>query len=82
MGFEPVFTISDQSVSIAKIYFGVSIPLLIVTIIVFCNRIYLRIWPKWRIELADVFIVVGFVSVISPVMMLPIACIGLTGILV
>jgi hypothetical protein len=57
--------ITDRAAFLARVHFGVTISLLAVTLIPFCARLYVRIWPVWRFGWDDFLITAGFVSAIS-----------------
>ncbi|KAK0739512.1 hypothetical protein B0T21DRAFT_346819 [Apiosordaria backusii] len=51
--------ITERAAFLARVHFGVTIPLLALALIPFCARIYVRIWPVWRLGWDDVFIIAG-----------------------
>ncbi|KAK4172341.1 hypothetical protein QBC36DRAFT_76772 [Triangularia setosa] len=51
--------ITERAAFLARVHFGVTIPLLALALVPFCARIYVRIWPVWRLGWDDVFIIAG-----------------------
>lgn len=58
----PFLPISDRAAFLARVHFGVTVPLLALTLIPFFARLYIRIWPVWRVGWDDWLIALGFVS--------------------
>ncbi|KAK4646183.1 hypothetical protein QC761_208210 [Podospora bellae-mahoneyi] len=52
-------TITERAAFLARLYFGVTVPLLALALVPFCARIYVRIWPVWRLGWDDAFIIAG-----------------------
>ena len=63
---EPFIPISDRAAFLARVHFGVIVPLLALTVVSFSARLYIRTWPIWRVGWDDWLIALGFVaSIIS-----------------
>jgi len=56
------FPISEQAAYLARVHVGVTIPLLALSLVPFCARLYVRIRPVWRLAWDDWFIILGLVS--------------------
>lgn len=64
-------TITERAAFLARLHFGVTVPLLALALVPFCARIYVRIWPVWRLGWDDAFIIAGLVGLILPNSSLP-----------
>ena len=53
--------ISPHAAYLAQVHIGVTVPLLLLTTAIFGTRMYHRIWPKWRMEVCEWFMVLGYV---------------------
>ncbi|KAK4194534.1 hypothetical protein QBC40DRAFT_32709 [Triangularia verruculosa] len=51
--------ITERAAFLARVHFGATVPLLALALVPFCARIYVRIWPVWRLGWDDVFIIAG-----------------------
>ncbi|KAK0619039.1 hypothetical protein B0T14DRAFT_565936 [Immersiella caudata] len=61
----PFIPISPRAAFLARVHFGVTVPLLALTLIPFSARLYIRTWPQWRVSWDDLLIALGFVTSIS-----------------
>jgi hypothetical protein len=53
--------ISPEAAFRARIHYGVTVPLMALVLAALCGRLYLRLWPSYRMWVDDWFIVAGFV---------------------
>ena len=58
--------VTERAAYLARVHYGVTIPLLALCLVPFIARLYVRIRPVWRIGWDDGFIIVGFVSPTTP----------------
>lgn len=56
-----MFPISERIALLSRVHIGTTIPLLVLCLIPFFARMYIRIWPVWRFGVDDGFIVAGLV---------------------
>ncbi|KAK5652138.1 hypothetical protein OQA88_10780 [Cercophora sp. LCS_1] len=59
-GEDPLIPITERAAFLARVHLGVTIPLIAVTLIPLSARLYVRIWPIWRVGWDDFLIVLGF----------------------
>ncbi len=59
------YPISDEAAYLARVHVGVTIPLLALSLVPFCARLYVRTRPVWRLAWDDLFIVLGLVGTTS-----------------
>ncbi len=59
--FPLTIPITDRAAHLARVHLCVTIPLLALTLVPFSARLYVRIWPVWRVGWDDALIVAGFV---------------------
>jgi len=57
----PFIPITDRAAYLARVHYGVMGLLLTITIVAFSARLYVRVWPVWRVGWDDVLIALGFV---------------------
>ncbi|KAK1757163.1 hypothetical protein QBC47DRAFT_175887 [Echria macrotheca] len=60
-----VIPISDRSAHLARVHLGVTIPLLVVTLVPLVARVYVRVWPVWRFGWDDALILAGFAAAVT-----------------
>ena len=67
--FSPLLLMDEHSVVIqehtahhGRIFMAVTVPLMFLSLIPFCVRIYVRVWPSLRFRIDDWLIIGGFVS--------------------
>jgi hypothetical protein len=63
---EPFFWVTNDAAFRARVHVGVTVPLLALCLFPFVARMYIRVWPVWRIGWDDALIVVGLVSLAPP----------------
>jgi hypothetical protein len=56
-----MFPISERIALLSRVHIGTTIPLLVLCLVPFFARMYIRIWPVWRFGIDDGFIVAGLV---------------------
>jgi hypothetical protein len=55
------YPIYERAAYLARVHDGVTIPLLALSLVPFCARLYVRVRPVWRLAWDDLFIVLGLV---------------------
>ena len=58
----PIVPISERSAELARVHYGLTVPLIALTLIPVSARFYVRVWPVWRVGWDDWLIAVGSVS--------------------
>ncbi|KAK0639830.1 hypothetical protein B0T16DRAFT_337637 [Cercophora newfieldiana] len=58
----PFLPISPRAALLARVHFGLTVPLLALTLIAFSARLYIRTWPQWRVSWDDLLIALGFIT--------------------
>lgn len=58
----PEFAITGRAALLAKVHVGVTVPVMVLTLVTFIARVRLRVRPVWRIRLDDWLIGFGFVG--------------------
>ncbi|KAH6641170.1 hypothetical protein F5144DRAFT_124620 [Chaetomium tenue] len=64
-GPSPMFPINERIALLSRVHIGTTIPLLVLCLIPFFARMYIRIWPVWRFGVDDGFIVAGLLFAIT-----------------
>ncbi|KAK3297259.1 uncharacterized protein B0H64DRAFT_121625 [Chaetomium fimeti] len=64
-GPPPMFPISERIALLSRVHIGTTIPLLVLCLVPFIYRMYIRIWPVWRFGVDDGFIVAGLLCAIT-----------------
>lgn len=59
------FPINERTAHLSRVHFGVTVPLLAITLIPLSARLYVRIWPKWRFGWDDFLILTGFFAAVT-----------------
>jgi hypothetical protein len=54
--------ITERAAFLARVHVGTTIPLLALCLVPFIARIYVRVWPVWRLGVDDCFMVAGLVT--------------------
>ncbi|KAK1749701.1 hypothetical protein QBC47DRAFT_395505 [Echria macrotheca] len=62
--------ISDRAALLARVHFGVTVPLLVLSFVAFSARLYVRTRPVWRVGWDDWLIALGFLASIASFSML------------
>ncbi|KAK4445774.1 hypothetical protein QBC34DRAFT_357697 [Podospora aff. communis PSN243] len=57
--------ITPHAAYLARVHFGVTVPLLALGLISFSARCYIRTWPQWRVGWDDLLIALGFMTAIT-----------------
>jgi hypothetical protein len=65
-GIPQELPISPRAAHLAQVHVGVTVPLLLLTTAIFAARMYTRVWPRWRIEACEWFMIAGYVRFTGP----------------
>lgn len=57
--------ITPRAALLARVYIGITVPLLALTLVAFIARVRIRVSPSWRVRLDDWLITFGFVCQFS-----------------
>jgi hypothetical protein len=61
----PMFAITERVALLSRVHLGTTTTLLVLCLIPFFARMYIRIWPVWRFGVDDAFIVAGLFCAIT-----------------